>query len=70
MEAINGIFWEEEARLIQSIPLSIFKPPDILIWTAEPNEKFTTKSAYHLSRFDGDVNGGEIHRSPWRGNSY
>ena len=31
----------------------------MLIWHAEANGKFSSKSAYHLARMHGDVNGGE-----------
>lgn len=31
----------------------------MLIWHAEANGKFSTKSAYHLARMHGDVTGGE-----------
>ncbi|KAM2273418.1 hypothetical protein ACFX1S_043361 [Malus domestica] len=57
MDIINELFWEDEALLIQSIPLSTRKPPDRLIWNAKPNGKFTMNSAYYLSRFMGEVHG-------------
>ncbi|RXH98118.1 hypothetical protein DVH24_010443 [Malus domestica] len=54
LDIINELFWEEEALLIQSIPLGTRKPLDQLVWNTEPNGKFTTKSAYYLSRFMGE----------------
>lgn len=56
-ELITALFWEEEARLVRSIPFSLLKPPDIIMWNAEPNGKFTTKSAYHIARTNGVGNG-------------
>lgn len=43
--------------MTRSIPLSLLKPPDIIMWNAEPSGKFTTKSAYHIARTNGVGNG-------------
>lgn len=59
---IRNFFLEKEVESILSIPLSLFLPPDSLIWIAEKNRVFTTKSAYHVvrscSEVCGDVPGG------------
>ncbi|KAM1096817.1 hypothetical protein ACFX19_014560 [Malus domestica] len=47
---VRGWFTEEEAALIFSIPLSLFHPPDSLIWAKTSNGLFTTKSAYFVAR--------------------
>lgn len=46
---LEALFWEDQARLIRNIPLSLLKPPDSILWNAEKNGKFTTKSAYHIA---------------------
>ena len=48
-ELIRGCFIEEDAGAILSIPLSLHRPKDRLIWAELPSEKFTVKSAYRLA---------------------
>ncbi|KAM1743155.1 hypothetical protein TB1_012358 [Malus domestica] len=52
---IRGIFSEDKATLILSIPLSLFLPRDVLIWIAKKKGILTTKSAYHVTRSCSDV---------------
>ncbi|KAB2605937.1 S ribonuclease [Pyrus ussuriensis x Pyrus communis] len=66
-DLITSIFYEEEAQLIQSIPLSYFKPPDRLIWVAEKDGLFSTKSAYLVARTGGNVGGEETTTSEMDG---
>lgn len=47
---IQSWFMKEEVGLILSIPLSLFSPPNMLIWTKEPKGLFTTKTAYFVAR--------------------
>lgn len=35
VEMIIEMFWEEKARLIESIPLSFLKPHDVQMWNTE-----------------------------------
>lgn len=50
---------EEEASLILSILLSLFYPPNMLIWTMEPKGLFTTKTAYFVARSCNGIDGDE-----------
>ncbi|XP_050124189.1 uncharacterized protein LOC126601507 [Malus sylvestris] len=54
---ICKMFFKEEANLIMSIPLSLFDPPDELIWVKEPRGNFTTKSTYFVARSCSEVCG-------------
>ena len=48
VDLIKQAFVPQEAEKILSIPLSIRLPPDQLIWSINPSDKFTTRSAYRL----------------------
>lgn len=57
----------EEARLIFTSLLSYFKPPDHLIWVAEKDGLFSTKSAYLVARSGGNIRGDETASSEMNG---
>nr|XP_028965078.1 uncharacterized protein LOC114827439 [Malus domestica] len=57
MQVVSQMFFPEEANLIFSIPLSLFNPPDKLIWIKEPQGNFTTKSAYFVARTCSEICG-------------
>nr|XP_027109435.1 uncharacterized protein LOC113729327 [Coffea arabica] len=44
---IDEIFWEEEASLIKSLPLSKYLTKDRWLWHHTKNGKFLVRSAYH-----------------------
>ncbi|KAK7833475.1 hypothetical protein CFP56_025618 [Quercus suber] len=48
-ERVQGCFIEEDADAILSIPLSLHRPKDRLIWVESPSGKFMVKSAYRLA---------------------
>ena len=52
---IIKMFFEEEANLIMSIPLSLFGPLDELIWMKAPKGIFKTKSAYFVARSCSEI---------------
>lgn len=64
---VNSLFCAEEARLIFSIPLSYFKPPDRLVWVAEKDGLFSTKSAYLVARSGGNIGGDDTASSKMNG---
>lgn len=59
MHLVSHMFFEEEANLILSIPLSLFNHPNELIWIKEPKGNFTTKSAYFNARTCSEIYGDE-----------
>ena len=56
---VRSWFLEEEAKLILSIPLSLYCPANSLMWAKEPKGLFTTKSAYFVARSCLGVSGDE-----------
>ncbi|KAK7826989.1 hypothetical protein CFP56_031543 [Quercus suber] len=59
IEQICSYFIEEDADAIQSIPLSLHRPKDRLIWMETPSGKFTVKSEYQLA-FEENRGGGKV----------
>ncbi|XP_071933219.1 uncharacterized protein [Coffea arabica] len=51
---IDEIFWEEEASLIKSLPLSKYLTKDRWLWHYTKNGKFSVRSAYHAI-MDSDI---------------
>jgi ribonuclease HI len=47
---IRSIFWEDEAEIICSLPLSRYWSKDKLIWKGTKNGEFTVRSAYFLEQ--------------------
>lgn len=60
---VNDIFWEEEAKAILSIPISIRNAPDKFIWRLSVDGSFTVKSAYSATLSIKGRNKGEISTS-------
>ena len=50
------MFLPQKAEIFLSISLSIWLPPDRLIWSKTPSGKFTTKSAYKLLACNASAN--------------
>lgn len=48
VELVKETFWEEEAKIILSIPLSPTLPRDRRIWRCTSNRDFSVRSAYHM----------------------
>jgi len=46
----QGIFQEEEARVICQIPLSPVQVKDSLLWRGALNREFSVRSAYHMEK--------------------
>jgi hypothetical protein len=49
-QLITEVFHEEEAQVIQQIPLSPQLPRDVLIWRCTNNGIFSVRSAYHMDK--------------------
>ena len=48
-EVIDTVFLPHEAEVIKSIPISVWLPPDKLIWSKTSNGLFTVQSSYKLA---------------------
>ncbi|KAL0458971.1 UNVERIFIED_CONTAM: hypothetical protein Slati_0524300 [Sesamum latifolium] len=46
---LDTLFWKEDAKIINDIPISRSSTPDILIWHYNKNGCFSIKSAYHVT---------------------
>lgn len=47
-EKVRSLFFQQDAEVVLSIPLSIHSPPDRLTWQPERRGGFTVKSTYRL----------------------
>ena len=56
---IDGIFAPQEAEIIKTIPLALFKFDDILFWPFSKDGKYTCKSGYHFQKEEVDLEQGD-----------
>ena len=56
---IDGIFAPQEAEIIKTTPLALFKSDDILFWPFSKDGKYTCKSDYHFQKEEVDLEQGD-----------